>query len=124
MVLVLPRNGKASIAALAYAMEVAPVVPAAGFLADIPADRSLSTQLRASHFRSSPRKAGVNFFYERAFRYLGDGCQGPDPEAPPLFADTSQLLEAAYTDRFSRGKDIIAQAPQEIRSSGVDPRFP
>src|SRR5512135_3586577 len=98
MVLVFPPNGKACIAALPYAMELAPVVPAAGFLADIAADRPLGTELRASHFQSSPGKARVNLFYKRTLRYLGDGRQGPDPEAPPLFADTLQLLNAVYAD--------------------------
>jgi len=72
-----PRNGKACFAALPYAMEVAPVVPAAGFLADIPSDRPLSTELRASHLRSGPGKARVKLFYERTLRYLGEGRQGP-----------------------------------------------
>jgi hypothetical protein len=124
MVLVLSANGKTYIAALAYAMEFTPVVPAARFLADIPTDRSLSTELRASYFRCSPGKAGVKFSYERTLRYLGDGRQGPDPEASLLFADTFQLLDATYTDRFSCGKDLISQAPQQVRPSGVDPRIP
>ena len=59
VVAVLAGEGEADVAALAQAVEGAAVVPAAGFLAEVPADRALVAQLRARYRGGRLGEGGV-----------------------------------------------------------------
>jgi hypothetical protein len=81
VILILATNGEARVPALSKAVELSAVVPAARFLANISADRSLVPKLGTRNFASCLRQRPILSTHERVLRNFRNGREGPYPNA-------------------------------------------
>ncbi len=121
VVLVLAFVGVAEFATLAQTVEVAPVVPASRFLAEIAGDGALVAQLRAGNDLGGIGKGAVAFANIGGLGDLGDGGHGAEPETAVRGGlDPAEFGDGGQGDDGVGGEDPVAETADEIGAAAVD----
>jgi hypothetical protein len=123
VILVLAGNGKACFPALAETVKISTVIPASRFLANISADRTLAPKLRTRDFAGCLRQRPVPGNHDRVLRDFGNCCEGPDADAAVCcFVDPFEFFEFADADHLVDLEDMVPEAAEQVRTSGVKTR--
>jgi hypothetical protein len=117
---ILATHCETLLSSLSQTMKLAPVIPAAGFLADVSAKGPLVPELRTCHSRGCLGQGGIALLDLRVLRDLGDGGQRSDsnPSAAAL-PDPTEVLHVAKTHQLLHIKYMVPQTSQQVCSSGV-----
>jgi hypothetical protein len=79
--------------------------------------------LRTRDFAGCLRQRPVPGNHDRVLRDLGDGCEGPDPDAAvSCFVDPLEFFELADADQLVDLEDLFPEAAEQVRASGVKTR--
>jgi hypothetical protein len=122
MKMIFTRIGIASVPALSEAMKLPPVVPASGFLADIPAQRSLVAELRAGHFGGTLCESWIALLENLIVGQFTDGRDCSNTQ-PAFVCDPYpfKVLEVVDTDDLLSSKNLVAKTPEKVCAPRVDP---
>ena len=120
---VLAGYGEAVIAALPETIEIAAVIPAARFLAQIAPDRALVPKLGTCHLSGSHGEAGKETGDDRAGRKLRDSRQGAYGDISMVLLDSREAWEVLHCHNPSDREDLVPHAAEEICPTGMNSRI-